>query len=109
MHEDEYCKKCDSGESLDAEFTMFEITRALEVCGRTAPGEDRLCYTHNVLTFPYGSFGKSFSVLVNKIWSTVVLLSGWKRAVLLPFVKPGKDPSCPARYRPIALRSNLCK
>jgi potassium voltage-gated channel Eag-related subfamily H protein 8 len=47
--------------------------------------------------------------LFNKISRTGGLPSGWKRAVDLPFVKPGKDSSCPARYRPIALTSNLCK
>lgn len=38
-----------------------------------------------------------------------MLPSGWKRAVVFHFVKPGKDPSSPASYRPFALTSNLCK
>lgn len=47
--------------------------------------------------------------LFNTSWSEGVIPSGWKRAVILPFVKPGKDPSCADVYRPIALTSNLCK
>lgn len=33
----------------------------------------------------------------------------WKEAVVIPIRKPGKDPSKPISYRPIALTSNLCK
>ena len=33
----------------------------------------------------------------------------WKSAVVLLFVKPGKDPSSAGSYRPFALTSNLCK
>lgn len=33
----------------------------------------------------------------------------WKRAVVIPFVKPGKNPTNPGSYWPIALTLNLCK
>ena len=33
----------------------------------------------------------------------------WKTAVILPFNKPGKDPSNAGNYRPIALTSHMCK
>ena len=33
----------------------------------------------------------------------------WKKSTIVPVVKPGKDASLPASYRPIALTSNLCK
>ena len=33
----------------------------------------------------------------------------WKHAVVIPILKPGKNPSCPSSYRPIALTSILCK
>jgi hypothetical protein len=31
--------------------------------------------------------------LFHKIWSDGVIPSGWKCAVILPYVKPGKNPS----------------
>ena len=35
--------------------------------------------------------------------------TSWKEAVLIPVLKPGKDPSDPKSYRPIALTSTMCK
>ncbi len=35
--------------------------------------------------------------------------SCWKSAVILPLKKPGKDPTNPGNYRPLALTSHLCK
>ncbi|KAK7891307.1 hypothetical protein WMY93_023270 [Mugilogobius chulae] len=44
-----------------------------------------------------------------KVWIQGELPCAWKEAVIVPIRKPGKDPSKPANYRPIALTSNLCK
>ncbi len=33
----------------------------------------------------------------------------WKHAIIVPILKPGKNPSDPSSYRPIALTSQLCK
>ncbi|GBN51097.1 putative RNA-directed DNA polymerase from transposon X-element, partial [Araneus ventricosus] len=35
--------------------------------------------------------------------------SQWHEAIVIPILKPGKDPSNPLHYRPIALTSCLCK
>lgn len=45
----------------------------------------------------------------NKVWKEGKLPVAWKEAVVIPIRKPGKDPSKPASYRPIALTSTLCK
>ena len=37
------------------------------------------------------------------------LPTGWKDAVIIPIRKPGKDPSNPKNYRPIALTSHIGK
>ncbi len=47
--------------------------------------------------------------LFNKVWKEGKLPVAWKEAVVIQIRKPGKDPSKPASYRPIALTSNLCK
>lgn len=47
--------------------------------------------------------------LYNSVWEEGRLPSAWKEAVGIPIRKPGKDPSKPTSYRPIALMSNICK
>uniref|UniRef100_A0A3Q3BK07 ribonuclease H n=1 Tax=Kryptolebias marmoratus TaxID=37003 RepID=A0A3Q3BK07_KRYMA len=47
--------------------------------------------------------------LFNKIWNEGLIPNSWKRAIILPFNKPGKDPTSPNNYRPIALTSHLSK
>ena len=41
-------------------------------------------------------------------WDSGTLPGDWKHAIVVPFIKPGKDPSKPESYRPIALTSSLC-
>ncbi|GFO29591.1 RNA-directed DNA polymerase from mobile element jockey [Plakobranchus ocellatus] len=47
--------------------------------------------------------------LLNNIWTTVDIPPSWREASVVPIPKPGKDPSDPSNYRPIALTSCLCK
>ena len=37
------------------------------------------------------------------------MTSEWKKAIVIPIPKPGKDPTNPNSYRPIALTSRICK
>ncbi|GFO43077.1 RNA-directed DNA polymerase from mobile element jockey [Plakobranchus ocellatus] len=47
--------------------------------------------------------------LFNNIWTTRDIPPSWREASVVPIPKPGKDPSDPSNYRPIALTSCLCK
>lgn len=47
--------------------------------------------------------------LYNKIWIEIYFPQDWRKALDLPFLKPGKDPYDKNSYRPIALASCLCK
>ncbi|GFO23029.1 LINE-1 retrotransposable element orf2 protein [Plakobranchus ocellatus] len=47
--------------------------------------------------------------LFNNIWTTGDIPPSWREASVVPIPKPGKDPSDPSNYRPIALTSCLCK
>ncbi|GBN04418.1 putative RNA-directed DNA polymerase from transposon X-element [Araneus ventricosus] len=47
--------------------------------------------------------------LFNRIWTEQKYPSQWHEAIVIPILKPGKDPSNPLHYRPIALTSCLCK
>jgi hypothetical protein len=42
-------------------------------------------------------------------WVTHNFLSSWSEATVIPIPKPGKDPTDPGNYKPIALTSCLCK
>lgn len=43
--------------------------------------------------------------LFNRIWKERKIPKNWKSALVFPIVKPGKDPTNPKRYGPIALTS----
>lgn len=96
------------GEStLDADFTLFELKRALIGVKNTSPGRDGICYkmiegmsdvAKNVILVSY-----------DKIWEQGKLPTGWKHSVIVPIGKPGKDKTDVKSYRPTALMSNLCK
>ncbi|GBN63193.1 putative RNA-directed DNA polymerase from transposon X-element [Araneus ventricosus] len=47
--------------------------------------------------------------LFNRIWREHRFPISWRRALIIPIAKPGKDPQDPTNYRPIALTSCLCK
>ena len=93
--------------SFDADFTIHEMCSVLIGCGYTDPGHDQLCYV--MFKHLHDEVIHVLLGLFNTIWSERVIPSGWKCAVILPLVKPGKDPSCADSYRPIPLTCNLCK
>lgn len=93
--------------TLDVDFTMSELKIALQDTGYTAPGQDQLCYAM-FRQLPVETL-KLVLRLFNQIWRDGVMPRCWKRAVILPFNKPGKDPANPGNYRPIVLTSHICK
>ena len=94
-------------EDYDRCFTRHELECALKRLRMTSPGEDGL---HN-------AFLKVLSVdqyddlltLFNQSFQLGLLPTQWKRGIVLPILKPGKDPSLPQSYRPITLLSCMGK
>ena len=81
--------------------------RAIKRAKPTAPGVDQVSY---IMLKNLGVDGMSKLLeLYNRVWSEGRLPSIWKESTVIPIRKPGKDPSKPSSYRPIALTSNLCK
>ena len=88
-------------------FTRHELEYALHRLRMTSPGEDGI---HN-------AFLKVLSVeqydgllaLFNQSFQQGLLPVQWKRGIVLPILKPGKDPSFPQSYRPITLLSCMGK
>ena len=45
----------------------------------------------------------------NLLWKKGLFPKAWGHAIVIPIVKPGKDPRFPNNYRPISLTSCICK
>lgn len=92
---------------LDCDLTIKEIKQAIIKSGNTSPGKDDICYIMlKHLT------DKSLIKLLeyyNNIWKAGKIPSEWKRAIVIPIEKPGKDSINPDGYRPISLTSHLSK
>lgn len=86
---------------------MFELRRAIVSAKQTTPGKDGVCY--KMLAQMTDKTLEIVLKLFNQIWDTGQLPLVWKEAIIVPVLKPGKDPSDPSSYRPIALTSHLCK
>ncbi len=96
-----------SGGDLDQPFTLFEFKRAISNTRQTTPGKDGICYC--MLGHMNDVTLEKILRLFNMIWNAGKLPLIWKQAVIIPIFKPGKDPSNPSSYRPIALTSQLGK
>lgn len=51
---------------------------------------------------------KKLLAVFNNVWGNGGLPKEWKRAMIIPVVKPGKEPKS-SLYRPMALTSLICK
>ena len=89
------------------DFTLEELDNALSSVGNTAPGEDEITY-EMIKNLPT-HVRELLVVMFNKFFKESFFPDEWKQAIIIPILKPGKDPSDPKSYRPIALTSCLCK
>ncbi|GFX25563.1 probable RNA-directed DNA polymerase from transposon X-element [Trichonephila clavipes] len=94
-------------EGYNSPLTLRELRTALHRSGNTAAGPDGLHYI--MLRHLSESSILSLLSLFNRIWETHVFPTQWCHAHVLPFPKPGKDPTSAINYRPIALTSCLSK
>ncbi|GFR32545.1 putative RNA-directed DNA polymerase from transposon X-element [Trichonephila clavata] len=94
-------------EGYNSPLTLLELRVALHRSGNTAAGPDGLHYI--MLQHLSENSILSLLLLFNRIWETQVFPTQWCHAHVLPFPKPGKDPTSANNYRPIALTSCLSK
>jgi len=99
--------KSNNLETYNEPFSLLELQKSLHQCHHTAVGPDDIHYAFlQHLPFPV------LSILLdvfNTVWLQEIFPPCWKQATIIPIAKPGKDPSVPNNYRPIALTSCLCK
>ena len=94
-------------EYFNTEFDMYEYDNALKTSKNTAPGED--CINYDMIRRLPNITTKFILNLFNRIWKEGVYPSQWRNSLIIPILKPSKDPSNVKSYRPIALTSCLCK
>lgn len=95
------------GDNTDLPFNMFELKKAFLNARQTSPGKYNICYT--MLAHMEDNSLAEVLRLFNRVWETGKIPIAWKQSVIVPILKPGKDPSDPSNYRPIALTSQLGK
>ena len=88
-------------------FSLRELKSAVQAGANTSPGQDRISY--EMLKHLDDMALEEILNMFNYIWGEGELPEKWKHAVIIPILKPGKDPSAPSSYRPIALTAVLCK
>ena len=94
-------------EYFNEPLTLQELEHTLDDSKDTAPGKDQI-KAEMLKQLPPN--GKQYMLcLFNQIWNNEGFPEEWKESVIIPIAKPGKDPSNPGNYRPIALTSCVCK
>ncbi|GFN82086.1 Pol-like protein [Plakobranchus ocellatus] len=86
---------------------MAELKNSIVQSNESAAGPDGVHY--RFLRYLPESCLHTLLKLFNNIWTTGDIPPSWREASVVPIPKPGKDPSDPSNYRPIALTSCLCK
>ena len=94
-------------ESYNQPFSMDELRAAIHKAHDSATGPDNIHY-QMLKNLPEVALDTLLRVF-NDSWITGHFPSAWSEATIIPIPKPGKDPTDPGNYRPIALTSCLCK
>ncbi|KFM66854.1 putative RNA-directed DNA polymerase from transposon X-element, partial [Stegodyphus mimosarum] len=112
-----YPKKCFEKQSIDfkspntepynQDFIVLEVKRALSQTKSSCPGPDGIAYP--MLKHLRSKSLAAILFIFNRVWNEQVFPNAWRTASVIPNTEPGKDPTNPSSYRPIALTSCLCK
>jgi hypothetical protein len=93
---------------INSDFTIFEIETAINLLRTgSSPGDDDI--TYELLKHLPTSSVRLLLKLLNQSWSQGLVPQKWKHSIVLPLLKPGKDPSQISSYRPISLTFALSK
>lgn len=93
--------------SYNLPFTLDEMSQVLSNTPNSAPGRDGISYAM-LRHMPVEMKGRVLEYL-NTLWTTGAYPCEWREAVVVPLLKPGKDPTLPISYRPVSLTSHLAK
>lgn len=96
-----------SDSDFNQDITLRELEDAINSSKSSAPGPD-----HVHVEFLQNSPDNIKEILLkifNIIWNSHLFPKIWRKAIVIPFLKPDKNPFHIDSYRPISLTSNLCK
>jgi exonuclease III/ribonuclease HI len=99
--------KSKNNETYNEPITLLEFKNALNKSHNTAVGPDMVHYSF--LKHLPCTAQQIVVDAFNHVWIEEAFPEDWRMATIVPIAKPGKDPSLPGNYRPIALTSCLCK
>ena len=94
-------------EDYNVPFSMTELKQSLQRANDAATGLDQVHY--QPLTHLPNSALSVLLKVYNHVWESDCIPPSWRKAVVSPIPKPGKDHSDPGNFRPIALTRCLCK
>ena len=88
-------------------FSLNELQTALHKAHDSAAGPDNVHY--QMLKHLPKIAQSTLLQVFNDLWLRGKFPASWSNATIIPIAKPGKDPTSPGNYRPIALTSCVCK
>ncbi|GBO37413.1 putative RNA-directed DNA polymerase from transposon X-element, partial [Araneus ventricosus] len=103
----EYKFESSSNDIYNTDFTIHELRDALNNSHPTSPGPDGI-HSNMLKNLSENSLCLILA-LFNRIWNGKAFPTAWRKAIVVPIPKVGKDPQNSSNYRPIALTSCLCK
>ena len=94
-------------ENYNDPFTINELENSISELSFTAPGPDGIL--NEILSHLPTDSKILLLQIFNTIWQDGTFPDEWRKAIIIPIPKPGKNHQDPSNYRPIALTSCLCK
>ena len=93
--------------SYNVPITKREILTVLDHCKNSATGDDKVHYfmLKHLSDINLDYLKKFYNIIFLKHYFP----NSWKRALIIPILKPNKDPEDPKSYRPISLLSCIFK
>jgi len=92
---------------LNSSITLNEMETTLNKCLSKIPGPYSIPYCFII---KLGKTTKNFLLdIYNNIWHTGVIPKEWKKGIIIPILKPGKNKHSTEGYRPITLLNTMTK
>jgi hypothetical protein len=92
---------------INVPFSLNELRSSLHLSRESSPGADNINYS-TLQHLPNESL-RALLNLINNIWLSGDIPNEIKHSIIVPLLKPGKDPTEAKSYRPISLTSCLSK
>lgn len=93
--------------SYNSPFSLIELMSGIGNLRSVAEGPD-LIHNDMLKCLPQCALDALLTSF-NSLWESGEFPTEWRNAIIVPLLKPGKEGSDPAHFRPISLTSCLCK